>query len=430
MTSFKCLLGKIATLTLVLPLFIFIPIQAQALGTDFSVQAKAALAVDANSGKILYNQNSDEVLGIASITKILSAYLVYEEVEHGNISWSDPLPISDHLIKLSKDPDLSNIPIEKNQTFTVQDALIGALVSSANSLTSALAEYIAGSEVAFVGMMYDKLELWGINDALLVSASGLSNEYIVPPFYNGTKKLDENMMSAKDVAIIAQHLITDYPEALNITSQPSITLFEDSKEPLVLWNSSDMLPGFDYYIEGMDGLKTGTSPIAGGCYVGTMKIGDTHIITVVLGVDEESANRFEETYQLLNYINEHWSYETVIKKGAPASTEHVHIKNSKYKEADTVVTDDVNVWLTSAKNLDLSMKTITKQIDRHGNIKAPMTNKTVIAHQYATDKTDKLGYLTKEEEKEKEAYVDVTLKNDIKKDNIFAIIWHNISSRS
>lgn len=428
MTSFKCLLGKITTLVLVLPLFIFTPIQAQALETDFSVQAKAALAIDANSGKILYSQNSDEVLGIASVTKILSAYLVYEEVEHENISWSDPLPISDHLIKLSQDPDLSNIPIEKDQTFTVQDALIGALVSSANSLTSALAEYIAGSEVAFVGMMYDKLELWGIHDALLVSASGLSNEYIVPPFYKGTKELDENMMSAKDVAIVAQHLITDYPEVLDITSQPSITLFEKSKEPLVLWNSSDMLPGFDYYIEGMDGLKTGTSPVAGGCYVGTMEIDGTHIITVVLGVDEEVANRFEETYQLLNYINEHFSYETAIKKDELASTKQIGIKNSKEKNADIIVKDDVKVWVTSPKNLALSVKTTTKQVDRHGNIKAPMTNKTVIAHQYATDKTDKLGYLTKEEEKE--AYVDVTLKNDIKKDNIFTIIWHRISGKA
>lgn len=428
MTSFKCLLGKVTTLVLVLPLFIFTPIQAQALETDFSVQAKAALAIDANSGKILYSQNSDEVLGIASVTKILSAYLVYEEVEHENISWSDPLPISDHLIKLSQDPDLSNIPIEKDQTFTVQDALIGALVSSANSLTSALAEYIAGSEVAFVGMMYDKLELWGIDDALLVSASGLSNEYIAPPFYKGTKELDENMMSAKDVAIVAQHLITDYPEVLDITSQPSITLFEKSKEPLVLWNSSDMLPGFDYYIEGMDGLKTGTSPVAGGCYVGTMEIDGTHIITVVLGVDEEVANRFEETYQLLNYINEHFSYETAIKKGELASTKQIGIKNSKEKNADIIVKDDVKVWVTSPKNLALSVKTTTKQVDRHGNIKAPMTNKTVIAHQYATDKTDKLGYLTKEEEKE--AYVDVTLKNDIKKDNIFTIIWHRISGKA
>lgn len=428
MTSFKCLLGKVTTLFFILPLFIFSPIQAQALGTDFSVQAKAALAIDANSGKILYNQNSDEVLGIASVTKILSAYLVYEEVEHGNISWADPLPISDYLIKLSQDPDLSNIPIEKDQTFTVQDALIGALVSSANSLTSALAEYIAGSEVAFVHMMYDKLELWGINDALLVSASGLSNEYIVPPFYPGTKKLDENMMSAKDVAIVAQHLISDYPEVLDITSQPSITLFKDSKKPVVLWNSSDMLPGSDYYVEGMNGLKTGTSPIAGGCYVGTMKKDGTHIITVVLGVDEESANRFEETHQLLNYINENWSYETAIKKGDLASTKQIGVKNSKHKNADVVVSDDVNVWLTSPKNLDLSVKIITKQADRQGNIKAPMTNKTIIARQYASDKTDKLGYLTKEEEKE--AYVDVTLKNNIKKDNIFTIIWYRISGKS
>ena len=404
------------------------PFQVQAKSNAFSVNAKAALVVDANSGKILYNQNGDEVLGIASMTKLLSAYLIYEQIELGTISLSDPLPISDYLVKLSQDPDLSNIPIEKEHAYTVEDALAASLISSANSLTSALAEYVAGSEVAFVQMMYDKLDEWGIHDALLVSASGLSNEYIQAPYYGQTKKLDENMMSAKDIAIVARHLLEDYPEVLNFTSLPSMTLFENSKDPLTIWNSNNMLPGYDYFMEGVDGLKTGTSPVDGACFIGTLKQDNTRLITVVMGVDDKEYNRFDETTRMINYVNSTWQHKTLMTKGEAPTVPTVDVKGSKYKKADLALSQDVTVWTHPEDTIEMTLDLTTKQVSSSGKIKAPMSKKTVVAHQYVTNKSDTLGYLTPEDKQKN--YVPVTLKNDLEKDNIFLQAWYLVSGKA
>ena len=428
MKSIRCLLGKVSLIGLILPLFMFHPLQAQALTDDFSVDAKAAFAIDYDTGKILYSQNSDEILGIASMTKLLSAYVVYEEVSNGTISFEDELPISNYLKKLSHDPDLSNIPIEKNQVYTVHDALTAAIISSANSLTSALAEYIAGSEVAFVGMMQDTLEEWGITDAQLVSASGLSNEYIQGDYYLNTEKKDENMMSAKDMAIVARHLIHDYPEVLELSSQSSAILFEGTDEEFEIWNSNDMLEGFDYYIEGMDGLKTGTTPLAGACFVGTIERNGQRIITVVMGVDNDKENRFEQTTRLINYIDTNWTYETVISKGEPASQKTIPVTGSKFKTAKLIAAEDVSVWSQSGDNIALNFKVTTDQVNHSGKLKAPFSQKTIVGEEYVTNKDDSLGFLSKEDEENN--HFNVTLADNLEKDNIFVQAWYRLTGKA
>lgn len=427
MKPIRCLLGKVLLTVIILPFFISLPLQVQALDEDFSVDAAAAFAVDYDTGKILYSQNSDEILGIASMTKLISAYIVYDEVANGNIAWEDTLPISDYLVKLSHDPELSNIPIENNQVYTVHDALTAALVSSANSLTSALAEYIAGSEVAFVGMMHETLEEWGINDALLVSASGLGNEYIQGDYYPNTKKKDENLMSAKDMAIVATHLIHDYPEVLEITAQPYVTLFEGTEGETTLWSSNDMLEGFDFYTKGVDGLKTGTTPIAGACFVGTIERNNQRIITVVMGVDNDKDNRFEQTLRLIDYLDSTWTYETVIKKGEAASQKDIPVKGSKYKTADLIVAEDVSVWVSENDKVTLTFEPTTKQVNHQDKLKAPFSKKTVVGNQYAVNADDQLGFLDGDAQK---TPFDVTLADDLEKDNIFIQAWYRLTGKA
>lgn len=424
MKQIKCRLTRVTIWTLIL--FIFLsPLKAQALETDFTLSAKAAIAVDANSGKILYTQNSDEVLAIASITKLLSVYLVYEEIESGNLSWDERLPISDYQRNLSQDPDLSNIPIAEDMPYTVGDAVTASLISSANSLTSALAEHIAGTEVAFVDMMQDKLSEWGIEDALLVSASGLSNEYIQGDYYSNTKEDDENMMSAQDVAIIAQHLVTDYPEILEITSQPSAVLFEGTDQEFTIWNSNNMLPGYPYETPGVIGLKTGTSPLAEACFTGFVEKNGTQIITVVLGVDEEH-DRFEETGALIDYLDDTWTYQTVIKKGESPSVASIETKNSKYKTVPLMVTKNVSIWVRSSDEVELTFKETSDQITKKGKLAAPVSKSSIIGEQFATNKSDTLGYL--DETIKKEDGVPVSLTKELEKDNIFSIFWYRLTS--
>ena len=166
---------RLGIFLLVITAIIPLPIRTLAAENDFSSPASAAFAVDYDTGKVFYNQNADEPLGIASMTKLITAYIVFDEIEKGTISWEDKVPVSEKLKKMSKDPDLSNIPIKDKHDYTVRDALEASLISSANSLTSALAELISGSEIKFVDRMYKQLDDWNIKDGYLVTASGLGN---------------------------------------------------------------------------------------------------------------------------------------------------------------------------------------------------------------------------------------------------------------
>lgn len=410
---------------LIITMFMLFPIKVLSAEDNFSVPASAAFAVDFNTGKVLYNQNADEPLGIASMTKLITAYIVYEEVEKGNIAWTDTVPISDKLKKMSKDPDLSNVPIEDDQVYTVKDALDASIISSANSLTSALAEYISGTEIKFVDRMYEQLKSWGITDAYLVTASGLGNEDMGKDIYPGSGKKDENKLSARSMAIVAQHLISDYPEVLDISSQPSTTILKD--EEVEIWNSNDMLPGFDYYTEGVDGLKTGTTPLAGACFVGTISRDNQRIITVVMDVEEEY-NRFQVTADLMNYTLDNWTYKTISKKGDLSSQKTLPTHYGKQKDVDIILAEDLSVWTKNDnKNIKLFFETDKKQLTKKEQVAAPKEKGYIVGKEYAFNADDKLGYLTKEDEKHD--VVDVVLKTNLEKANIFVRFWNYITQR-
>lgn len=418
---------RLTFLLLLLTLLLLTPINVFANEDEFSVPASAAFAVDFDTGKVLYNQNADEPLGIASMTKLITAYIVFDEVNKGNISWTDTVPVSDKLKKMSKDPDLSNIPIENDQTYTVKDALDASIISSANSLTSALAEYISGTEIKFVDKMYAQLKIWGITDGYLVTASGLGNEDMGKDIYPGSGKKDENMLSARSMAIVAQHLLNDYPEVLEIASQPSTTILKNSKKEVEIWNSNDMLPGFDYYTEGVDGLKTGTTPLAGACFVGTVSRDNRRLITVVMDVEDEY-NRFQVTADLMNYIYDNWTYKTVLKKGEASSQKTLAIQNGKQKKADIVLSEDLAVWSKeNNKNIKLFFETDKKQLSKKEKLAAPKKKGYVVGKEYAFNTDDNLGYLTKEDEKHD--VVDVVLKTDIERANVFVRFWNYITQR-
>lgn len=115
------------------------------------------------------------------------------------------------------------------------------------------------------------------------------------------------------MVIVARHLISDYPEVLDITKQSHYTLFQGTDNEETFWSSNLMLPDLYYYTEGVDGLKTGTTPNAGACFIGSTIQNGHRIITVVMNVDEEY-DRFEVTKNLLNYVNTNWEYKTIVKR--------------------------------------------------------------------------------------------------------------------
>lgn len=419
MKKIKWCLVQIA-LSLTCIIFVF-PLAGYAEDSNFTIPARAAMAVDFDTGKILYEKNSTSSLPIASMTKLLSAYLVYEAVENGKVDWKDSVPFDDALIKLTDDPNLSNIPIHKNQTYTVEDNLKAMLISSSNVSTTALARFISGSEQKFVDDMNRKVKDWGIKDALFISASGLDTQDLLKEDrFPGSRDTDSNMMSAKDMVIVARHLITDYPQVLEITKEPHFTLFTGTDKEETFWSSNLMLPEMYYYTKGVDGLKTGTTPNAGACFIGSTLQNNHRIITVVMNVDE-NYNRFEVTKNLLNYVNDTWEYQAVNKENNPAVVNNGNVNKGKTETVPLIIKNDAYLWVNKQQsNLQ------QRYISNTETLSAPLKKGEVVGKQVTTDIKDSLGYLEKTDSNK--AISKVITQNDVEKANIFVRVWRSIKN--
>ena len=307
---------------------------------DFDVAAKHAIAVEATTGKILYEKDANQPVEIASITKLVTVYLVYEALEQGTISLSTPVDISDYPYKLTTNSEASNVPMEA-RNYTVEQLLEATMVSSANSAAIALSEKIAGSEKDFVDKMRAKLLEWGIQDATIVNTTGLNNETLGDNIYPGSKKDDENKLSAYDVAIVARNLIRDYPQVLEITKKPTSTF-----AGLEIHSTNYMLEGMPAYRGGIDGLKTGTTDKAGASFVGTTVEKGMRIITVVLNADQQDTNpyaRFTATSALLDYISANFALKTVVQKGEAYNDSKVTVLDGKEDNVTAVAKSDISI---------------------------------------------------------------------------------------
>ena len=151
-------------------------IQAQEKANNFEATAKHALVVEVSTGKILYDKDSDTLTGVGSITKLLTAYLVYEAIEDGKLDLDTTVTISNYAYNLTFDTSIPNVPLDA-RSYSVKELLTAMLVTSSNSTAIALAEEIGGTEPKFVDKMTSKLKEWGIRDAQIYNASGLKISY-------------------------------------------------------------------------------------------------------------------------------------------------------------------------------------------------------------------------------------------------------------
>lgn len=310
------------------------------LAQNFDVAAKHAIAIEANTGKILYEKDATQPVEIASISKLITVYLVYEAIEQGKISLTTPVEISDYPYQLTTNSEASNVPLDA-RNYTVEELLDATLVSSANSAAIALAEKVAGSEKDFVDMMKAKLQEWGIQDATLVNSTGLNNETLGDNIYPGSKKDDENKLSAYDVAIVARNLILKYPQVLEITRKPSSTF-----AGMTITSTNYMLEDMPAYRGGIDGLKTGTTVKSGDSFVGTTEEKGMRIITVVLNADTQAGNpysRFTATSNLLDYISSNFALQTIIKQGESYQDSKAPVQDGKEDTVTAVAKEDIQI---------------------------------------------------------------------------------------
>lgn len=346
---------------------------------EFDVAAKHAIAVEATTGKILYEKDANQPVEIASITKLVTVYLVYEALEQGTISLSTPVDISDYPYKLTTNSEASNVPMEA-RNYTVEQLLEATMVSSANSAAIALAEKIAGSEKDFVDKMRAKLLEWGIQDATLVNTTGLNNETLGNNIYPGSKKDDENKMSAYDVAVVARNLILKYPQVLEITKKPSSTF-----AGMTIHSTNSMLDGMPAYRGGIDGLKTGTTDKAGASFVGTTVEKGMRIITVVLNADNQDTNpyaRFTATSALLDYISSNFALQTIVKQGESYQDSKSPVYDGKQDTVTAVAKEDIKIVQRLGSRAESSV-TYTPDATEHV---APLEAGTVVGHLTYDDK--------------------------------------------
>lgn len=416
--------------TLLLTLGSFVPTLSVQADEAFAVNSQAAFAVDATSGKILYDQDGEKTMGIASISKIIGLYIVLDQVKEGKLSWDDEVAISDYAETLSIAPNLSNVPLHKENTYTVKELFDSAFIQSANASMVALAEKISGSETAFLTVMNDQLKEWGIENATIVNVSGLNNVYLGANRPEGTGEAEENQMSAKDVAIIALHLLLDFPEVLEVTSTTTKMFGENTQSPVEMVNWNWMLPGFINFKEGVDGLKTGTTDFAGACFVGTIERDGKRIITVILNAEGHEQNpsvRFTETARLMDYCYDNWSVKEIGKANASIpSLKSIDVKNGKETSVNVVLKSPVSVWVRN--DMDTGQLTITPKIDetkvKDNELEAPIVRGTKVGTATITLADDQLGYL----EDGASPSTDIITASSVEKANIFVIGWRNVTN--
>ncbi len=394
---------------------------------SFSVAAKSAIAVDAASGKILYAQNADDAsTQIASVTKLLTAYLVYKNVDEGKLTWETKAPISQYAYELTQNLDASNIPLTKGEKISVKDLLDALLLPSANSAAVALAEQIGGSEPKFVDMMNAQLKAWGITDAKIYNASGLPNSVLGKNIYPGSSATDVNTMSAKDVAIVSYHLLKDYPQILNITKQKTMPFDVNGASKTTLQTTNQMLGGFAQVRSGVDGLKTGSTGYQVDCFVGTTMQNQFRIITVILDANSPAADNstpFLLTNQLMNHIYGSWRTDTLALKGKPYNKfTNFQLIDGKKKTVALVAKTDILpvVPRNSDGTADSSKLSVTADKKLTSSLVAPVKKNQALVT-LTTKVNDNLGYLPGSSG----AHFTLVAQDNVDKASPLVVMWNH-----
>lgn len=277
-------------LLLVIALFSFLAIVLYSSPIPPNINSKSAILMDASNGKVLFEKDASESYPVASMSKLMTEYIVLDLIENRTIHWQDEVFISDTANMVSE--GAVKIPIDVGDLLTVKDLFHAMVISSANNATIALAEYIAGTEEEFTRLMNEKALNLGLSDGThFVNATGLPNS---------TMNITENMMTANDIATLAYNLLKDHDH--DVLETASMQHYHIPTYGIDLYSTNKMLNPHDKqaYFIGMDGLKTGFTDAAGYGFIGTASQNGKRLISVIINADNEDL-RFTETKKLLTY---------------------------------------------------------------------------------------------------------------------------------
>ncbi|OQM47267.1 D-alanyl-D-alanine carboxypeptidase [Anoxybacillus sp. UARK-01] len=406
--------------------------KVEAAQDPINIEADAAILVDAGSGRILYQKNIDTVLGIASMTKMMTEYLLLEAVKQKRVKWDQEYTPSDYVYRLSQDRDLSNVPLRKDGKYTVRELYEAMAIYSANAAAVAIAEIVGGSEENFVRMMNEKAKKLGLQGYKFVNATGLSNQDLQGFHPQGTEASEENVMSARAVATLAYHLLKEYPEVLETSSITKKTFREGTDDQIKMDNWNWMLPGLVYGYEGVDGLKTGYTDFAGYCFTGTAEKNGVRFITVVMNAKSNGKStinaRFEQTRKLLDYAFSNYSLKELYPAGYQQKGDAT-LPVTKGKEKSVAVVTKKTLSLVIKNGEDKNYKPVyvfdKKKLNKDGELTAPIKKGEKVGYmtvRYTGANDD--DYLTPNGKSA--VQVDVVAKQSVEKANGFVLMMRGI----
>ncbi|SFB29680.1 D-Ala-D-Ala carboxypeptidase A. Serine peptidase. MEROPS family S11 [Lentibacillus halodurans] len=418
----KCLSLLLVTLVMMTAITVQ-PFSVQA-AESIDIEAESAILVDFETGKIVYAKNPDMALPPASMTKMMTEYLVHEAIAEGQISWDTTTQISDYPYSISADASFSGVGLTQDKDYTVKQLYDAMAINSDNATTIALAELIAGSEGEFVKMMNEKAEEMGLPEYEFVNSTGLANSSLGENVPEGTDPDANNLLSARSAALLAYNLINDYPEALEVSKVPSAE-FDD--QTIRNWNwmlphdeeDASSLQQFNY--EGIDGLKTGFTELAGHCFTGTAERNGKRFVSVVMKTEGQGA-RFEETAKLMDYGFNQFENQEIFPAGYQLEGES-DIPVSKGKE-DTVQVATNEAFMTpvngdQAENYSIEYQLNEDKLNEDGELNAPIEKGEKIGTAkvvYSGEEDD--GYISPESDKRT---IDLVAQDTVEKDNWFML---------
>ena len=352
---------------------------------DFALapSSKSAILIEASTGEVIYENNADEKLNPASMTKMMSMLLIIEAIENGTITWNQEVTVSENASSMGG----SQILLETGEKMSVEDLFKGVAISSGNDAVVALAETVAGTEDAFISMMNDRAKELGLKNTNFKTPHGLdeANHY----------------SSARDMALIAKELVK-HEKVLEFTSVYEDYLRENTDRKIWLVNTNKLVR----FYEGVDGLKTGYTKEAGYCLTATAEKDGMRIIAVVMG-EPDSKTRNTEVSEMLDYAFAQYKTEDLLNQDIIGTYEV-----DKGKDRYVNVIPETKVTVLKKKSEEKGNATYEVNLN---TLKAPLKKGEVV------------GKLKVKENGKLVRTINLITEKEVKKANIFELYTQNLN---
>jgi len=353
---------------------------------DITTFSESAILIETSTSKVLYEKDADLEKAPASMTKIMSMILIMDAIDKGSLKMNDDVLISENASSMGG----SQVYLNTGEIYKVDALLKSIAIASANDAVVAMAEKIAGTESKFVEMMNNKCRELGCTHTTFVNPHGLDAE--------------GHFSSARDMAIMANYLVSNYPDILNFTSIYEDYLQRPDGSNTWLVNTNKLVRFYD----DVDGLKTGFTSTAGYCLTSTAKKNNMRLVGVVMGVDSPD-NRTSDTVKMLNYGFNSYKLSTIYEKDKVI--DEVRVEKGKKESVKIILMNDATELLNvneKSKNYTINVK-----LDK---IVAPIKSGDKIGEAEIIDNEGNI--ITK---------IGITVKENIEKANLWDYYIRNLN---